>query len=299
MGVATAALVVALTAQQAQVQERGVRAPQTDQTVPVTRGMRLGVNNFAGEVVVHSWDKDLLRVQARHSMHTRVGIKTAPGGISIDASGPAGSVDYDITAPSWMPIKIEGTYNFVTVDGVQSEVSAETVRGDIVVKGGTGFVTAKSVEGEVIVEGARGRVTANSVNEGIKITGASGEISAETINGSITLSRVESTSVDVSTVNGDISYEGTASDSGKYRFTTHNGDISVTLPETANVTFSVRIYNGDFSSSLPVKGPGAGEARKGKRLIYTLGTGAAEMELESFGGEIRLRRAGAARTSRE
>ena len=76
--------------------------------------------------------------------------------VSISASGtmgPQGSVDYDITAPAWLPVKVEGTYNFVTMDGVQGEVFANTVRGDIVIKGGTGSITAKSVEGEVQVDG--------------------------------------------------------------------------------------------------------------------------------------------------
>ena len=46
-------------------------APQTDQTVPVSRGTRLAIDNFAGEVVIHTWDKDSLRVQARHPSRTR------------------------------------------------------------------------------------------------------------------------------------------------------------------------------------------------------------------------------------
>ena len=45
-----------------------------------------------------------------------------------------------------MPVKVDGTYAFVMMDGAQNEVSAETVRGDIVIKGGTGFVTAKTIE---------------------------------------------------------------------------------------------------------------------------------------------------------
>src|SRR5436853_5933613 len=56
---------------------------------------------------------------------------------------------------------------------------SESVRGDIVIKGGTGFVTAKSIEGEIVVEGARGKVSVSSVNEGIKISDTSGEISAD------------------------------------------------------------------------------------------------------------------------
>jgi DUF4097 and DUF4098 domain-containing protein YvlB len=283
-------------------QERTPRAPQTDQAVPVSRGTRLTVDNHAGEVVVRTWDKDSLRVQARHASRARVNIRTTPAGVRVSASsqnGPPGSVDYEITAPAWMPMRIEGEFLFVTVDGAQSEVAVETVRGDIVLKGGSGSISAKSIQGEIVVEGGRGKIHLSSVNEGIKVTGASGEITAETTNGSINLARIESSSVNVATVNGNVTYEGTLADNGRYSFSTHNGDITMTVPETANASFSVRTYSGEFGTSLPVKGPDRSEQRRGKRVTYTLGNGSAEVEMESFGGAIRLRRAGAARTGRE
>ncbi len=62
------------------------------------------------------------------------------------------------------------------------------------------------------------------------------------------------------------------------------------MPETTNATFTVRTYNGDFQSNLPTKI--VGEVRRGRRATYTLGNGGAEVELESFGGTIRLRRPG-------
>ncbi len=62
------------------------------------------------------------------------------------------------------------------------------------------------------------------------------------------------------------------------------------VPETTNATFTVRTYNGDFSSNLPTKT--VGEVRRGRRATYTLGSGGPEVELESFGGSIRLRRPG-------
>src|SRR5687768_1915369 len=95
-------------------------APQTDETVAVQRGSRLSINNFAGEVIVHAWDKDSIRVVARHQARTRVNIRPGSSVVSITSSrtngGPA-SVDYDITAPAWMPVRVEGTFNFVTIDG--------------------------------------------------------------------------------------------------------------------------------------------------------------------------------------
>jgi putative adhesin len=295
------ALLLAIAAAPA-AQERTPRAPQTDQTVPVSRGTRLTVDNFAGEVVVRTWDKDSLRVQARHASRTRVNIRPTPAGVRLSASspnGPAGSVDYEITAPAWMPMKIEGQFIYVTVEGAQNEVAVETVRGDIVLKGGSGSISAKTIDGEILVEGARGKITVSSVSQPIKVTGASGEITAETTNGSISLARIESSSVEAVTVNGNVVYEGTLADNGRYSFSTHNGDITMTVPETANASFSVRTYNGEFGTSLPLKGPEKSELRRGKRVTYTLGTGSAEVEMESFGGAIRLRRAGAARTGRE
>jgi DUF4097 and DUF4098 domain-containing protein YvlB len=292
------ALLVALPVSQ----ERPAKAPETDQTVPVARGARLSIDNHAGEVIVRTWNKDSLRVQARHSVRMRVDIRTTEAGVLVHAqstAGPPSSVDYEITAPAWMPIKIEGQYNFVTIEGAQAEVSVASVRGDIIIKGGTGTVTGKSIQGQVIVEGARGKINVSSVNEAIRITGASGEITAETTNGDITLTRIDSSTVDVATVNGDIVYEGTTTNSGRYRFTTHNGDITMTVPETANATFSVRTYSGDFSeSTLPLKGPPRSEVARGKRVLYTLGNGSAEVEMESFGGAIRLRRTGATRSGR-
>jgi DUF4097 and DUF4098 domain-containing protein YvlB len=300
MHTAVALLLYTLAAQSPGEARHG-RAPQTDQTVPATRGSRLVIDNYAGEVVVRTWDKDSVRIQARHNSRTKVAVHTTPTAITLEAtsiSGPNGSVDYEITAPSWMTMKIEGQYDFVTIEGVQGEVSVETVRGDIVLKNG-GAATAKTIEGEIQIEGARGKLTLSSVNEDIKVTGASGDVSAETTNGSITLERMESANVEVATVNGDVAYDGAVAARGRYAFTTHNGDILMTIPESSNATFNVRTYNGEFGTSLPLKGPDASQVRQGKRVTYTLGSGSAEVELESFGGEIRLRRAGGGRTRRD
>jgi DUF4097 and DUF4098 domain-containing protein YvlB len=272
--------------------------PQTDETVPVQRGARLLVNNFAGDVIIHTWDKDSVHVTARHQARTQVHVRPSAGGLSISASatmGPQGSVDYDITLPAWMPVRVEGTYDFVTVDGAQNEVFANTVRGDVLIKGGTGVITAKSVEGQVRVEGARGKVTVSSVNEKIVITDTSGDITADSINGAVTMTGIDSKSVDASTVNGDIVYEGKLLDEGHYSFGTHNGNLALGVPENVNATFSIRTYQGSFSTDLPLEGVNREDVRRGRRVTTTLGNGSADVNLETFGGSIRLRRGSAGR----
>lgn len=290
---AAAALLAATLAVQPPARE--ARAPETDQTIDVAKGARLVVENFAGEVVVRTWDRNALRVQARHRDRTKVEITPTASLVTVRSSSRgAGSVDYEITAPVWMAMRIAGTYNFITVEGAQSEVVAETTRGDVMIKGGTGTITAKSIQGQVVVEGARGRITAGSVNEGIRISDASGDITAETTNGDIRLTNVKSTSVEITTINGDVVYDGPPAERGRYRFATHNGNIVAYVPDTSNVTFVVRTYNGSFQSAIPLNGPPREDVRQGRRLTYTLGNGSAEMEMESFGGSIRVRRPGTA-----
>jgi len=279
-------------------QERLGRVSRTDQTVPVSRGTRLAIDNETGEVVIHAWDKDAVRVQARHGGRAHVNIRNVNSVVSLSTDGvkgPAGSVDYDITAPAWMPVRVEGPFSDVTIDGLQNDVSIETVRGDILLKDGSGSITAATIEGEIVVEGGRGKMELSTVNQGIRVTGASGKITAETTNGSIAFSRIESSAVDAATLNGNINYDGALRDRGRYTFTTHNGDIVLTVPGTANATFGVRTYNGEFGAALALKGPDPTKVKRGRRSIYLLGTGSADVDMESFGGAIRLRRAGSMR----
>ena len=47
---------------------RRSRPPDTDETVAVSKGARLSVNSFAGEVQIRGWDSDSVRVQAYHNV---------------------------------------------------------------------------------------------------------------------------------------------------------------------------------------------------------------------------------------
>ena len=77
MLIATALVLAGL----AQTAKSPARAPETDETVAVPRGARLTVDNFAGDVVIHTWDKNALHVVARHQSRTTVRVRQTPGGV--------------------------------------------------------------------------------------------------------------------------------------------------------------------------------------------------------------------------
>src|SRR3954468_4318451 len=128
----------------------------TDQTVNVAKGVKLDVNNFAGDVIVKVWDRDAVRVEATHSDRESVDIKQGEQVLTVRSrstrGGPPRSLDYTITVPKWMAISVSGNYADVTMDGVGADVTVDTTRGDIKVTGGSGFISLKWGEGEITLQ---------------------------------------------------------------------------------------------------------------------------------------------------
>ena len=252
------------------------------------------LSNNAGEVVVRSWDQDKVRIQATHGARDTVTAETTDMTLRIrtrSTRGPSGLIDYLITVPKWMPVNLSGTYLDATIEGTTAEVTVETVHGNARVTGGTGAVSVRSVEGIITIDKASGRVQATTVNEGIRVTNVTGEITAETTNGDIVIENAQTSNLEASTVNGDVTFNGTVRDSGVYRLTTHGGDIRVGLGGAGNATVFVRTFQGDFTADFPMQLPEGQTPRSGsKRFNFTLGTGSARIELQSFNGDIVLAR---------
>jgi DUF4097 and DUF4098 domain-containing protein YvlB len=267
---------------------------RTDQTLDVAKGTRLVLSNNAGEVTVRSWDRDQVRVEASHSERERVDIQTADMTLRIRGRairGPANLIDYQVTVPRWMPVNLSGTYLESTIEGTTAEVTVETVHGNVRVVGGSGAIAVRSVEGTITVEKASGKVQATTVNEGIRLSNVSGDMAAETTNGDIVIENAQTTSLEAATVNGDVTFNGTMRDSGAYRLTTHGGDIRVGLGGAPNATVFVRTFQGDFIADFPIQLPEGQTARSGsKRFNFTLGSGSARIEVQSFNGDISLAR---------
>jgi len=275
----------------AQARPVGTRA-QTDQTVPVQRGSRLDLSDCTGDVVVTTWERSEVRVRAEHSARTRVRVTPRDQTIFVSTDNDRqGAADFDLTVPAWLNLRIVGQYCSMEIDGVTGSVVVESVEGDVVLRGLGGSVTATSMEGKVTVDGGRGRIQVNTSDGDIAIGKATGEIIAESIDGDIVLTDVQAQALEVSTVDGDISFSGTVQASGRYLFTTHDGDVVLVLPENTSATFGVRTYESrKVDSTLPLKAATAGV--RGRRAVYTLGGGSAQVEVESFGGSLVIRKPG-------
>lgn len=264
---------------------------QTDTTVAVAATARLDLTNHAGLIVIDAWDRDEMRVRAEHGSRDRIEIESRGTVVSLRARrrmGMPAAVDYELTVPRGMALRLGGIHAEIEITGVQGEIHAESVEGNISVRQ-VGSVNLSTVEGDIEVDGAAGAVRVHGIDGDIYVREVSGgPVRAETIDGDLTLENIETGNVDASTVDGEVQYRGTIRDGGTYRFISHDGDIVLWVPTNLNATVSVATFDGEFEAE-PAFRVQVTQARPGKRFSFVLGSGSAQVELESFDGVILLR----------
>jgi DUF4097 and DUF4098 domain-containing protein YvlB len=266
----------------------GMRA-ETDQTVNVQKGMRVDLQNFAGDVIVKTWERDAVRVRARHSSRSKIDITPRDQVLRISHEGMY-SVDYELTVPAWIALKVECQEGDVDIDGLAGGATINTTEGDIILRNLGGPASVESIEGDILIEGGRGRIQVKTTDGDITVSKASGELLLESIDGTIKLTDVTATALEASTVDGDILFSGTFQGSGRYRFESHDGDVTLMIPETTSATFTIRRYDSSrkLDSTLPLKP--VGDTSRARRATYTLGGGAAQVEIESFDGDVVIKK---------
>ena len=264
---------------------------QTDTVIALDGATSLDIENSGGRISVTTWDRPEIRIQADHSRRAVIEIRRRSSGvISLEAESARGGfasiVDFDLTVPASLNLSFEGWSTDVTVEGSNAEVDVETFEGDITIVGGSGSVTAETMSGEIHIDGADGVIEANSVAQDVRISNSSGEVYVETVGGSIILEGLSATIVEAGSVGGRVSFEGTVVDGGDYFFGSHGGTISITIPEASNASVSLASIHGNISSDFS----DAPDLERGARNTFTIGNGGANIEAETFGGRIVLRR---------
>ena len=88
-------------------------------------------------------------------------------------------------------------------------------------------------------------------------------------------------------MDGDVTYDGSIRDDGRYKLTTHDGDVMVSIAAGTNATIEVATFDGEFVADFPIQITGAQGSRK---FSFVIGDGSARLELHSFDGNIELLR---------
>jgi DUF4097 and DUF4098 domain-containing protein YvlB len=269
-----------------------VAIQQSDTTFTVDPTMRLEVTNREGYIDVRTWSRNEVRVRVG-VYDARIEVDRTSNALRIGGVARRGydddEADYHVTVPETMALDLRTSDGNVSVDGTTGEVMVRVGDGDISVRGGSERVSLRTDDGEIRLENASGRIRLFTMDGDITVDQVAGDVEAETTDGNITLLDVRAVAVQATTVDGDVWFDGTLSPRGSYALSTHDGDVTAIIPETADARVRVARYEGDFTSDFPVT---VTDWRRGRRVDFTLGGGSAELQLETFDGDITIRSRG-------
>jgi len=270
----------------------------TDTTVSVPAGARLRLQNQGGDIAIKTWDRNQIRIQASHSARSYVDVDIRGSVVELNTRGRHGMqsvVDYQLTVPASMALDVGGMYAEISIEGTRAPVKAQTLDGDITLRGGSESVSLSTVNGKIDVSGARGRIELHAVSEDVRATDVQGDLTIESVSGSIDLRRIDGKSVDAQSVSGDIIYDGRLADGGTYSFNTHSGEVTLAVPENSNATFTLASASGDISSSYSLRS----ERETRRRHVYRMGDGSATVDVETFSGDLQIVRPSELRPRRD
>lgn len=235
---------------------QGDEREKFEQSYPLTPNGRVSVSNVNGSIVVESWDRAEVKLEATKIADTKEALADVE--LRIDSRADSFSVEADYN--SWRRGGDKGWKNKGRLE-VQFKLSVP--RGAVLDE----------------IETVNGSVTVSNFTNITKVSAVNGNVSASNLRGSAYLE----------TVNGEVLADFDRLETGsRISLETVNGKVNLVLPSDVNVMLRADTLNGDIKNDfgLPV--------RKGKyvgRDLYgKIGSGDVQVKLESVNGPLTIQR---------
>lgn len=208
------------------------------------------LENINGDVVIHTWDKNEIRIEGEKSAATDDELKLIDLQMDLSESAARIKVHLPKRKGAWFGNNIRASVRF-----------------DITVPASAQLEHVRCVNSTIKIDDVRGSVDAESVNGAVRAHGLGGDARLGTVNGTV-----------------DAQFDRVAGEQ-HLDFRTVNGGVNVRLPKDAGVTIHCSVVNGHVDCDLPVQGM----HRRGRSLSGAIGDGRASLKAEAVNGGIHIR----------
>jgi DUF4097 and DUF4098 domain-containing protein YvlB len=275
-------------------------AALADRPVSETRSANpdaeVSIEIFSGDITVTGWEQSQVSVEGTIGDDVEQLVVSGDGHeIEIGVEIPERADDdadlwakLEIMVPRGAEVEIESLSADIEVSGVTAEIEVEVVSGDVTIKGPVSAAELEVVSGDIEISDP-GSVEIEAVSGDVRVTGLSGPGSIEAVSGDIKLDGTLGDS-EIEAVSGDIRFQGGFAPGARVSINSLSGDVDLMLPADLSARFRVSTFSGNIKSDFGGVPERTSDDEPGMRLDTTAGGGDARVDIESFSGEVRLRR---------
>ena len=274
-----------------------------DQTRAVNADARIDVSNIKGSVMVSGWDNPEVAISGTLGDGARpLKIEGSDADVRIKVEGDGkqgwfswgsdsrmGPTDLDVKVPRSAAVKIEVVSANVSLSGVDgASLEVESVSGKLRLDSGAKALEINSVSGNVDLTAKSDKAHVETVSGNIRARGLNGQIKFDTVSGDIDAENGSYREINAGTVSGDVNLQGKPDDNARIDVQTMSGDVHLTLPADASARLRASSFSGSIRSDFgaakePDHGPGSS-------LDTSIGTGTGRVKIETFSGDIEMRK---------
>lgn len=295
-----AALAIALALQAT----AAAAATPVDQTRPLAADGRVRVSNISGQIIVNTWDKPQVHITGSlgkgveklaiegDSQYLRIEVKypqNQGGWLGFGKRTRAEPSVIQVLVPRRAAVELQAVSADVDVEGVHGRrLEIDAVSGDVKVAASRpGEARFENVSGDLDLHLDTAQITAESVSGDVLLRGAlTGDVDVESVSGNIIVASTRLRRLEVSTVSGDADLRVGVDAGGSVSADTVSGTLNLVLPKGSGARIQAESFSGDIRS--PVGRVEHEDHGPGSSLDARLGDGRAEVNLESFSGDIRI-----------
>lgn len=274
---------------------------QRDTSFTVVRNAVVDITVRTGRLVVRGGSG------ATGAIRTRSGdyqLRTNGVGITVNAadgmrSGSAsrsgsrrGEATLELDLPRNVRLVVSTVSADVDVADIDGDVEIRTTTGDIGLDGLGGRLTVETLSGDVRLGGRSGPARVSTMSGDISLLGVRDEVNVHTTSGDVTLGMERAARIDVESISGDVTFDGSTTDDARVQVTTHSGDVTLRLPSSARGSIELSTFNGDMSAdgTLTLMPNSLTSSRDDRPLRrYEIGGGSAtRFTISTFNGDVRV-----------
>jgi DUF4097 and DUF4098 domain-containing protein YvlB len=270
-----------------------------DRTVSVSPDVTVEIDNTAGSVRVVGWSRSEIQVTGTYGDDVeQVTVEGRGSRVVVEVEIPEGrsygrrDIDayLEISVPTGARIEAETVSASIDVADLTGTVELGTVSGEVTIEGAPESVDAETVSGGIRVRGAKTLISAESVSGAVRLEGVADRVEVSTVSGSIDVDASEVSQADFESVSGTVTFEGSLAPRARFEVSSHSGGVRLYLPADVSATFEVSTFSGNIENDFGATARRTSKYVSAQSLDFTTGSGSAEVSIESFSGNVDIRK---------
>lgn len=272
-----------------------------NQTHALAPDAHLSVSNVAGSVTIQTWDKHEVSITGTLGRNSKLKVDGDANDLSIKVKnlkdGDSSWFGHDDMGPTTLKLMVPKGVNLsvgtvsapITATGLAGgKLDLNTVSGNLQIDADSPNVKANSVSGDIQLSGTAATFNVNTVSGDVRVDKVGGHATAQTVSGEVQMQGGPFHEVSVETVSGDIVLAGSMASDVAAKLHSMSGDIQLSMAGSPQAALDATSFSGDIRSAFgtvsePKYGPGSS-------LHFKLGDGDGNITLNSFSGDITIRK---------